>query len=156
MTYYNCIFLSPFQNIKPQFLYVKMLSKNYLNSASKTNTCCVIILINIISLASVSPLHIFFPILPREEKLWQRKRRQKETTQQLKIPPGLAPSHFLLIILCAILVLQTVCANEFQIFIFKSPFPVSWNTQGHINISYLTVCVSMGGWRGNISLVTCH
>lgn len=42
------------------------------------------------SLVSVSPLHVFFPILPREEKLWQGKKEGKENNRPFHL---LAPSN---------------------------------------------------------------
>lgn len=58
-----------------------MLSKNHLNSASKTNACRLIS-VNIIALAS--PLHVFFPILPRGEIVARKKgskRNQRSTSK---------------------------------------------------------------------------
>lgn len=66
-----------FQKIKSQWSYIKMLSKNYLIWLPKPID---VVSVNIISLVSLSLLHVFFPILPREEKMWQWKKERKENS----------------------------------------------------------------------------
>lgn len=78
-----------------------MLRKNYLNSASKTNTCCISKYYFLSFCFSF--LRVFFPILPREEKLWQGKKEGKEN--------NIAPQN--LTIACSI----TFFADNFVCFI---------------------------------------
>lgn len=132
MTYYNWVFLSPFQNIKPQFLYVKNLSKNYANSASKTNTCGIS---KYYFLSFCFSFTCFLSHFAKRREIVARKKGRKRKQQTI---PFACSIKLLLIILCALSLLQIVCANELQVLRFK--FPVSWSTQVHTS----TLCFY--GW----------